>query len=524
MAVIDREYARTAPTLSLKPNLYFDQIDIPWLYQKRGILMMLLSNSMVLGDDVGLGKTLQAIIAFSYLKSANPTMRAVVFTEKATLFQWQKELKWLTPSLRTEVITAVTHPNIQKRKAALEFGADVIITSYSTMYSCLESLMKGLGQGYTMIADECVYFKNHESQLFRQIQLLRQNAARAFGMTATVIENRLEEAYSIFRIISPGTFPSLHYFDKTFCLYRVRKDEVRGNKINRYIRTGYKNLPMFREIIKPVYFGRLQTDPEVQQHLPEDYHKDMEIELSVEQSRKVKETMQGLVQMPDGQVKALGVLNGMTMCQQMVDVPAVKGFNLPSEKITTLVECLTGSLAGEHVIVWSKFREVIDHVEVALKKANITPVRITGKEDEYEREASKVAFNDGRAQVLLMTKAGQRGLNLQRAGHFFFFDLPWSWGIYRQLVGRMKRTGSHYERVGVYRMLARLHPDVLNIGESPDTIDHYTLDVVQSKKQLADTIQGTSTTIEDLDDRAVMEIFDHIRTGRRTAQAEALAA
>jgi len=516
MAVITREYVKTAPALVLKPNRYFNQVDIPWLYEKRGIMMMLLSDSMVLGDDVGLGKTLQAIIAFSYLKHVHPDMRAVVFTEKATLFQWQKEIAWLCPNMRVDVVTAVTHKDMKERKEALLADRDMLITTYSTLYGCLDELMRGLGPKFEIIADECVYFKNHEAILFRQIQRLRGAAARAYGMTATIIENRLEEAYSIFRVVAPGTFPSLCYFNKTFCVFRdIERDAGSRGRIKTRIVSGYKNLHQFRRIIEPVFFGRLQTDPEVQQHLPEDLHKDMEVQMTVEQSRKVLEAMRGLIELPDGEVKALGVLNGMTMCQQMVDMPSVKGFDLPSEKLEDLIEVLQGSLAGEHVIVWSKFREVIDAIERALTKVGIKTVRITGKEDEYQREAAKVAFNDGLVPVLLMTKAGQRGLNLQKAGHFFFFDLPWSWGIYRQLVGRMKRTGSLYERVGVYRMLARLHPAVLRPGEPAETIDHYTLKVVQRKKILADAVQGDTTTIEDIDPSAVMEIFQSIRDSRR---------
>lgn len=505
---------KAAKKLPLKPNVYFDQVDIPFHYQKKGILMMLLRPRMVLGDDVGLGKTLELIVTYSYLRAREPDLRMVVLTERNALFQWQNEIAWLCPDIKTKVITAGVYPEISQRKLLLRRGTDVVITTYSTLYHYLGDLMVGLGPKFMMVADECAYFKNHEAVLFNRMQTLSFAAQRSYGATATVIENRLEEAYSIFRIIAPGTIPSALYFDKQFCIHKKISIGHR-RKVDKV--TGYKNLDQFRQLIEPVFFSRLQTDPEVEQDLPEEIVKDVPIQMGIEQSKLALDAMAGFMQMPSGEVKQMTILASLTYYQLMVNAPALKGFKAPSEKEETLLESLTHSLKGEKVVVYTRFRTQVDRLEKLLDEAGIGCVRITGKEDEMERERNKQRFQGqapNEVNVLMMTKAGQRAMNLNRGGHCILFDIPWSYGIYRQVTGRIKRTGSSYKRVGIYRYLAQMHPAVLLPGASLETIDHHTLKVVSRKKVIFNALHGDDTTIEDVTVGELQEIYESIIASR----------
>ena len=126
--------------------------------------------------------------------------------------------------------------------------------------------------------------------------------------------------------------------------------------------------------------------------------------------------------------------------------------------------------------------------------------RITGKESLEQREAARQLFQDEHSgvNILLLTKAGQKALDLQTGRHLIMFDTPWSYGHYRQLVGRMKRTGSKHKHIGIYRYQSVLHPNVA-LGTSCDTIDHHTLHVVLRKKALFNAVHGDVTTIETTD-------------------------
>lgn len=507
---------KVAPVLDLKPNLYFSAVDIPYLYQKRGALIMYARPAMVLGDDVGLGKTLESIIAYSYMKSREQALRAVVFTEKSALLQWKKEFAWLTPGVRTKIITASSHKEAAERKLVLSRGDfDVVITTYYTIYSYLPYLIEGLGEKYAFFADECGYFKNNDTKMFNQMRALREGATRAYGMTATVIENRLEEAYNIIRIIAPGVFPSRKYFEKKFQITRREKIRV-GAKTKHVTKVvGYKNIPEFRKLIEPVFYGRFQTDPEVEQQLPEDVHKDVLLEMSEEQSRKVLEAENGLLKMADGSVKSVGLLPSLIVCQQLVNSPALKGFDIPSVKEESLMEMLSNSLADRKVVIFSKFRTQIERIEALLAAAGIEHTWITGTVTEFEeRERRRVLFQESKTcNVMLITKAGQKALNLQSGQFLIFFDLPWSYGIFRQLIGRLKRTGSKHTHIGVYRLLCTLHPSV-SMGVT-DTIDHHILATLFRKKGLFNAVLGDDTTTIETTDSDLIDLYHTIVNSRK---------
>jgi len=516
---MDLASIKAAKNLTLKSNGVFANTDMPYQYQRKGSLVMLVTPRMVLGDDVGLGKTLETLLATSYMKAQNQKTRFLVFTEKTALKQWRKESQNLCPSFTTRIITAELYPDTQQRIRVMRNPeADVVFTSYSMLYNFSKYLKEGMGTRWICIFDEPDLFKNTESaahQIAFDMVNTEGGPARVYGLTATIVGNRLTEAFGILRIVCPGAIESWKFFEDNFCIVAYVN--------NRKVIKGYKNLDEFRKLIEPVFFGRMQDDPEVKQDLPEVITKDVEITMSKDQSRKVVEAMDRLIKMPDGEVKALGLLPGLTMAQQMVDDPRLKGFDIPGEKTQALLEMVNGSLNGQRIVIFSKFRSVVDLLEQQIRKSTNYPVlRITGKESWEEKEAAKDFFmSDEEAaenSILLLTNAGKRAINLQKGGHFIFFDLPWAYDDYRQLIGRLKRTGSTFKIIGVYRFLAQLHPDLAaNIG-TDKTVDHHTLNILMKKYELFKAVTGESqaNTIQT-GDGELKEIYEAIKDSYRMA-------
>lgn len=531
--------------INLKPNKYLRDPNAEYIYQRRGSLMMLVRPRMILGDDVGVGKTIEAITTYTYVKAAREDTKALVFTERNALEQWKDEFHKWTVGITPKVITAETHPDVAKRISAIRTGSqDVIITTYSMLYDYSQYLLEAMQPRWMLIADEPNYFKNMETMLYRNIKgiavgdmdgkpyrprkvevpgekyarwdldrLPGERPVRAYGLTATVIENKLEEAYAISTIIAPGTFPSHSEFVKDHCITK----KFKGMRVV----VGYKNLDLFRKRLGAAYFGRLADDPEVKQNLPEVVTKDMKVVMTIEQSKKVLEVMDRIVQMPDGEVKQVGILPSLIMAQQMVNDPALLGFDIKSAKLEALVEALTNSLSGQKVVIYSKLRTGIDRIEARLKKEGIDTLRITGAETAEQRETNKLKFQDPKNtthNVMLITKAGAKAVNLQKGGLVFFYDMPWSYGLYRQIIGRVRRTGSEFKFVTVCRMICLLHPDVAAASNGEDTIDGYALSIVMKKFKLWQAVTGDIKEIESSVSE-MKEIWDSIRTGKNRAPA-----
>lgn len=485
------EDIKQAKELKLRPNVYLADPEVPYNYQKKGVLLMVKRPFMVLGDDVGLGKTLQAVVHFTYIKSKYPSKRCVVLAERVALKQWKDTFTWLAPSLSVRIVTAETHPDPQARMAAFRQSvADVLITTYSMIYKYRKQLQEALGEGFILYADEPNFFKNIKTKLHRGMREFAIAAERRYGLSATIIENRLEEAYGVFTIIAPESMPGRLEFEKEYLIKRQSRQGF-------WYVVGYKNLKKFRDLIQPYFYGRLQTDPEVLQAIPDEITKDVEIDLSLEQSLKVTEAMERLIETASGDVKAVGLLPSLILQQQLVNDPGLLGFPMASAKMDALIETLGNTLAHQKVVVFSKFRTQVDRIGKRLAEEGIEYTRITGMESEEERNAAKAKFQTSKTcNVILITRAGQRSIDLQAGQHLFFFDLPWSYGAYRQTVGRIKRTGSEHSKIGVYRMLGVLHEQAAQRMGTAKTIDHHALKVVMRKKELFNLMTGDATTIE----------------------------
>jgi len=512
---MDAERIKRATNIKLKPSDYLVDPEAAYHYQCKMILLMLTHQRYINWDDVGLGKTVESVFTMAYLKAANPTTKFLVLTEKIAYTQWMEELEKYT-TLKGRIITTQEIPDpVQRIKAFRQHGVDVVITGYGQVYNYLKYMREGLLPRWALFADEPNVFKNTDTQLHKRMNEMVNDpvngASRAFGLTATIIENRLEEAFGIFRIICPGTFDSNIEFFNRYCIRKT----IRGG---RKIVVGHKNLGHFRARIAKTSYGRLQDDPDVEQELPDLMVKDVQVTMTEKQSRKVLEAMDRIIEMPGGEVKAVMMLPSLILAQQLVNDPTLKGFELPAAKIEALTEMLEGSLRGQRVVIFSKLRSMIDSLEAHFKKRGLEIVRITGAEKDDQRELSKKRFMDDNDSVhtLLINRAGAKSANLQKGGHLFFFDVPWSYGIYRQIIGRLKRTGSIHKIIGVYHLLAKMHPKVALETGSYETIDHYALGVVRKKFELwkgvtGDKVEIISSTSE------LTEIWEAVRQRRKVA-------
>jgi SWI/SNF-related matrix-associated actin-dependent regulator 1 of chromatin subfamily A len=176
-------------------------------------------------------------------------------------------------------------------------------------------------------------------------------------------------------------------------------------------------------------------------------------------------------------------LTALIYCQQIVDHPELVDCEGDSDKMKELFTLLTeGDLADEKVIVFSRFKKMIDKLEEVAhsKKYKLKTVRITGDEDEDQRKAAMQKFQDPNsdARICWITEAAKEGINLQAAKALVFYDSPWSAGDYLQILGRMIRIGSTHDRCYAIHLVAR------------GTIDTKVMGVLRTKMKLIEAVMG----------------------------------
>lgn len=434
-----------------------------YLYQQVGAGFGCAVESGLLGDQPGLGKTIQSL-AMTKIRNAQ---KVLIFCPMSMKKTWQEEIdKWLPGS--TSVIVGGTP---KQREAQWGTDAQFYICNYHLLQRDLAPMRAVLWD--FVIADEATTISNPKSATSKNIKKIK--AKHKIALTGTPLSNSAEDVWSIMDWAQPGLLGTFWQFQEEYCM----KDKFGSI-------TGYKNLSKLRDKIEPFMLRRLKKD--VLHELPPKTYENVYVEFT-DDERKLynaikEETMEEL--------EASGMFSQENLGSAMVKIVRLKqmtgtcelinGEN-QSSKLDALKELLEVVLSGdEKTIIFTSFREMA--VILMRELAKWKPLLIAGGVSPEERDANRLAFNeDEEHKILIMTSAGSMGLNLQRASSVIHYDMPWSIAMTEQREDRAHRHGQK-RNVTIYRMIVQ------------DSIDEYILKVLHKKKKVSDAVLGEESVDE----------------------------
>ena len=531
-------------------------------YQKQQAIHMFHMPRFVNGDSVGLGKTLDAIAAATALdyQLGGTKIKMIIFTTTTTSYQWDTEVKrfstlnpWVLKDAykfkgdkkiiyghearMLQLKKFIEHPKLdvlicrysqwvgKRRKIADALDADGKRVNHEGKESLspeirdLREALTGIKDRSILVLDETHKIKNPEALIRGMAVAIQRKFARVWGLTATAIKNHLEEFYSITSALGISPLGTLNHFRDNYCEWEPVRH---GARIDAVI-TGYRRLNEFKPAMRPFYWGRSQA--QVKEPMPKlttVYHP---VELSAEQSKLLLEDIpSGAYVLPPRLVITAGEVemverdpsNLMTMLsvfQLVANSPALLDRDNEKDFLSTklspkeemLLDLLDGDLLGEKVLCFSKYRSHIDRLEHLTKIGRFTDrkfLRITGSETGKKRENNRLLFqNDPNYNFLMMNNAGIEGSNLQQAAHMICMDLPWSWGDFIQLVGRMVRMASPHSACTLHILFA--------LG----TVDEYVIETQRSKKGVFERILGNAGTAGILDAEDLSQDLENCAVG-----------
>jgi hypothetical protein len=171
---------RASKSVELKKNSYVKDTTKLRPYQSVGALNMLLLKYFILGDDPGLGKTLQTLVAFAIAKSFNPNLQMIVFTMKSAKRQWAKEVTKFLQGISCHVLSNSFKSKVHKKtltgKAARDAqyaemsGVDIFVCGYYPLMIEPRGLRSSRGSDMMVIFDElivprwCTALQLHQSR------------------------------------------------------------------------------------------------------------------------------------------------------------------------------------------------------------------------------------------------------------------------------------------------------------------------------------------------------------------------
>lgn len=176
------------------------------------------NNRVLIADEVGLGKTIEAGMIFKEIDKREELKISLIVVPSSLTLKWKEELE----------IRFDEHFEIQKTNQFLNFIHEVetlsgsklinekIIISYHTLRD--EKVMKAIKNSFFevdfLIMDEAHTMRNLGTTTFESAELITSVAEHIIFLTATPVQNSLNDLFNILSLLDGDYFKDYDYFQK----------------------------------------------------------------------------------------------------------------------------------------------------------------------------------------------------------------------------------------------------------------------------------------------------------------------
>lgn len=473
----------------------------------------------LLCDEVGLGKTIEAGLVLKEYLLRQMVRRVLIVTPPGLVEQWREELV-----SKFGLADFVTSYDSDFR----ELGADAwatfprVIASLATARrpehrQAISGLMYDL-----VIVDEAHHLKNRSTVSWKFVNGLQKKYILL--LTATPVENSLDELYNLITILKPGQLATPRQFQRQFV--------VQGDP------RLPKNRGRLRELLGDVMVRHSRSQINVQ--LPPRRAHTVRLKLS-RAERALYDDVSAFVRqrLADGVVSQAHRFTLQMLQREIGSCPAAARPTLLSlarheamrpygdelralaeragqvtdwSKAAALDKLLRSSVLAdreEKVIVFTHFRATLDLLAERLRGMGIDPVLYHGQMSTPDKDEAIRRFEQ-EGRVLLSTQAAGEGRNLQFCRTMVNLDLPWNPQRIEQRVGRIHRIGQT-RPVEIFNLSAE------------GSVEDYVLDVLDRKLNMFELVIGEMEMILGhlADERDFEEIVMDLWAGASTADEAA---
>lgn len=164
-------------------------------------------------------------------------------------------------------------------------------------------------------------------------------------------------------------------------------------------------------------------------------------------------------------------------------------------------------------IIYCQYKKnIVRRIIKKLQDLNITYAEYTGDVDGDLRKYNKEKFLNKKADILVATSPISTGIDgLQKiANKIIIFSYPWTAAEYYQLIGRINRKGSNFNKVTI------IHPQVyINTITGEWNYDESRLNVIKYKHTLSDAVvDGNIDSIYKLDKKKyITKLLNKLKDG-----------
>lgn len=438
----------------------------PYEYQKEGILFGLERRRLLIGDEPGLGKTLQSI-GIVDTAAAYPCL---VICPSSLKINWQREFEKFTDK------KALVLDNASRTSWPYFLGMGmfhVAIVNYESLKKFFVWDIKG---GKTFTLKDVVF--NRDINVFRSVIMdeshrLKDPTAQQTMFTRGIVEGKE------WRILLSGT-PVVNHAQDLVCqlaiMGRLLSDfGGRGKFLAQYGEN--ENLSELSDKLYDTCMIRREK-AKVLTELPDKQRTDLYVEISNREEYDLAAAdlaayLREYTECTDREIRRKMRMEALVKFMTLRSL-ASKG------KVKQATDFIKNFLAnGKPLIVFCSLKEIVK----ALQKQFPDAVRVTGDDNTAEKQAAVDAFQSGEAQLIICSiKAAGVGLTLTASSNVAFVEFPWTYADCCQCEDRAHRIGQK-NNVNCYYLIGR------------STIDPVLYNIIHKKRSIANQIMACDDDI-----------------------------
>lgn len=456
---------------TLKHNLKIE----PYPYQQDGIRFGLEHKRIIIGDEPGLGKTLQSI---GIVDTAN-AYPCLVICPSSLKINWQREFGKFTDKSALVLDNAVR----TTWSYLLTMGMhQVAVVNYESLRKYFVWDIKG-GKHFrlkdvvfcpqirmfkSIIIDESHRVKDPSAQQTIFTKGISVGKEWIILLSGTPVVNRPEDLIAQLSIMNRlSEFGGRAQFMADYCTDPRDKMAEPAVPLSVLSRQLYETCMIRREKAK------------VLPQLPDKTRVDLYVEISNAPeynlaAADLAEYLRQYKECSDWEIRRKMRMEALVRFMTLRSLATMGKISQAVDFIRTFLD------SGKKLIVFCSLHDIVDE----LKKAFPKSVTVTGRDNPANKQAAVDAFQNNPAVQLIICsiKAAGVGLTLTAASDVAFVELAWTYADCCQCEDRAHRIGQK-DNVTCYYLLGR------------GTIDHTIYSLIHRKKSIANEIMNTDDDI-----------------------------
>jgi SWI/SNF-related matrix-associated actin-dependent regulator 1 of chromatin subfamily A len=438
----------------------------PYEYQKEGILFGLEHQRLLIGDEPGLGKTLQAIGIVDTAK-AYPCL---VICPSSLKLNWQREF-----SKFSDAKALVLSDASRAWPYLLQSGFyQVAVVNYESLRKYFVWDIRGNRRSFrlkdvvlsdavalfrSVIIDESHRVKDQSAQQTIFCRGLVEGKQWRILLSGTPVVNRPSDLVSQLAIL--GRLNDFGGKQQFLDLYNGDNADLSDLSLRLY-----KSCLIRREKRK------------VLTQLPYKSRIDLLVDISNRDEYDLadydlRQYLQQYTQCTDREIRRKMRLKALVRFMTLRSLSSIGKVNQAIDFIRTFLA------NGSPLIVFCSLHEIVDRLHHTFPHA----VTLTGRNTLNEKQAAVDAFQQGRAQLIICSiKAAGVGLTLTASSNVAFVEFPWTYADCCQCEDRAHRIGQR-DNVTCYYLIGR------------HTIDRTLYNIIYRKRSIANQIMASDDEI-----------------------------